>query len=332
MKKQVRIVGILNKFQEKFPAPVAEAIRALPGIDGAVMLRAVNVTELKDADDEKMSATIYLSTRLLDMDKDIVTPTGWDLSIYQRNNKGLWSHDWSGDPIYKADWTKPDSFGLQQRIIFDSGGERAANYYRLMSKGFLKTFSAGFRTTESFYTQDEEFHTLMDSFKRDWPECKDMNPAECFRIISGKILLESSLCNIPSNPASLIIALGDGKEKVCEQVRRELKIDDITRKCVDSGEVDKKYAKGPAPVPAKKAVAEPSVSTFAHSLTHTGAIPPVVLSVAEEPAKKEVAITEVSIPVIRIVPVVREVIDPGKIAKVIANAVQDEIARRRGAI
>lgn len=193
-----------------------------------VFTETLNIEKGKGAEAEY---TIYLSTRDLDSDNDVVTPTDWDLSYYTPRPRGLWSHKHGDDPIYKAVWTKADDYGLKQGIVF-APTERGQNYRMLVEGGYLNTFSAGFRIHEggTVMRGEQDFQKMVDAFRRNWPEFSDKHAKDIQRVILQKLLIESSLVNLPSNPFAMVQAVEEGKLSLCEQVRKELHVEAYIQK------------------------------------------------------------------------------------------------------
>lgn len=261
----------LKEVIDRFPKKARLAIsKAMPDLATAEMERHSCQTEIK-AVGENRSATIYLSTRVVDRDDDIVTPDKWRLKDYQLNSIGIWAHNSQIPAVYKAEETKMDPFGLLQRITFAETAF-ANDLWLLVEGGFLKTFSAGFRSNEVVWRMDdpEEFAELINGYKAEWPELTEGDAARCDRIITEKTLYESSICNVPSNPMSLVLALNEGKMALEEETKEALKIEEFIQKSVDDGILGKKFAREkhkakkdePEPKKADPPTPEPVPSTL----------------------------------------------------------------------
>jgi phage head maturation protease len=333
MKNQVKVVGIIEKLSKAIQESLKGKIKSTD-----ILERHSSETELKELDDKKMSALIYLSTRQLDNDGDIVTPDGWDLSVYRKNPVGLWSHQWQMPAIYKATDTQADAYGLMQHILFEPS-ERGQDFFNLVKGGFLSTFSAGFRADRSIHRGEPEFQKQVERYRQDWPEFAETETG-VERIIVEKLLFESSLCNVPSNASALVIAVGDGKMNLSDATKKELRMDDIIRKCVDTGEVDKKYAKGPAPKPAakdpeQKAEMKPPYWQCTECENKQKEKPPCSKCGSEkmkevpEPVKRT---SIVLVPVVKLAAMIRPVITPEEIGRIVEEQVGVVIAKKRGMV
>lgn len=289
-KPEVTLAGIIEYYPAEYQAHIKEFI---PDFREVVMIRAYNEVEVKAADDGDV--VLYLSTRNLDLQGDIVTPGGWDLDLYKTNPKGLWSHEARRDPIYKANWTKPDAMGLKQSITFAPTDE-GQSYKLLVDGGFLKTFSAGFRSLKSIWKGEDEFTVLLAKFQKEWPEFKRAMKDQVDRIITEKMLIESSLVNIPANPFAMVQAIKDKKISICEAVQKALHVEEYIKKGVDTGEIDKKYARATVTVTAK-------------------------------PVDVKSVITEVKQPV-----TIKEVVTVEGIHEMVEKNLKKTIAKRRGAV
>jgi phage head maturation protease len=207
------------------------------------------------APDLPRSATIYLSTRDLDHDGDIVTPSDWDLAFYK--GQGLWAHNYQLDPIYKAIETQADDYGLWQLIQF-AETDRGANYWHLVKNGFLQTFSAGMWAKKggAIARGDAGFDAMIQACQK-WPEFTADKAGNVQRFIAKKWLIESSLCNIPANPLAMVVAVAKGEVTLCDEVKHDIRYEDMLRKAVDSGAVDKSLARTPTAPPKIKIEAVP---------------------------------------------------------------------------
>ena len=185
------------------------------------------------------SATIYLSTRNLDADLDIVMPTGWDKSLYR--GQGLWSHDYKLDPIYKAIETGADDYGLFQLIQF-ADSERGKDYWNMVKDGFLQTFSAGMWLKPDgavLKSQGVKFESIL-ALCKDWPEFTAEQHGQVERFIVNKYLIESTLCNVPANPYAMVVAVNKGELELSEGVKKEIGFEALVKKCRDAGQLEGK--------------------------------------------------------------------------------------------
>jgi phage head maturation protease len=230
------------------------------------------------------SALIYLSTRNIDADGDIVLPSGWDLSLYR--GQGLWSHDYKADPIYKAVENGTDEIGLWQLIQF-ADNERGENYWNMVKDGYLRTFSAGIWPKQGgcIPKGDASFPTMCAQ-ARTWPEFTQEHEAMCQRFIREKWLVESSLCNVPSNPYALVMAVSKGQVRLCDEVRAAIGFEAIEKKCRDAGHA----AELPPQPAAKSAVVVKAVPVTVRLVPHIEVMSsPDIESMVEKSLQKCVA-------------------------------------------
>lgn len=245
-KTLVPLAGIMPYLKE----PLQNAIKKhCPDFNDAVLIRSQHemvgtfpLLELQKSAGPQGDATIYVSTRNLDRDGDVVLPSGWEVKMYSENPVGLWSHRNDMPPIFKALETKADGYGLRQIIQF-ADTEAAQDAKRLFMGGFLKTFSAGFRALESLYRRDqedeEEFNSMMQDCSENWPEFKE-TAGKVERFITKQVLFESSLCNIPANPFAMVQQIHGKKLEISEWMRKELKVEEYIKKAMDEGKLEPK--------------------------------------------------------------------------------------------
>lgn len=238
------VIGAANNFKataivDKLPKDQRGAIVKVSGFADATIHRVATMNKsVLPKPDLPRSATIFLSTRDLDHDRDIVTPNGWDKSLYR--GQGIWAHDYKLDPIYKALETESDDYGLYQLIQF-AETERGENYWQLVKNGFLQTFSAGMWVKRDGMVQKSD--SRFDSMKalcKDWPEFTPEIAGQVERFIVNKYLIESTLCNVPSNPFALVVAVNKGDVVLSDGVKKEIHFEDIVKKTRDAGDIEGK--------------------------------------------------------------------------------------------
>jgi len=245
-KKECKVTAILDKM----PKDQRAAVVLIEGHKTGMIRRiASEQKSLHPKPDLPRSALIYLSTRNIDADGDIVLPSGWDLSLYR--GQGLWSHDYKADPIYKAVENGTDEIGLWQLIQF-SDNERGENYWQMVKDGYLRTFSAGLWPKPNGCTmRGENGFDVMLKIAKTWLEFKPDHEQMCQRFIKDKWLVESSLCNVPSNPYALVQAVSKGQVRLCDEVRAAIGYEGIEKKCRDT---EQKKAIRSSPIVTVKAV------------------------------------------------------------------------------
>lgn len=236
MKKRILVRDIVDRCYDKESKLLIRS--AVKDYQQAELERKLQIVQIANQGNDK-TAEIYLSTRHVDGDGDIVTPKGWDLTFYEMNPKGLWSHNPQMLPVYKALWSKTDDMGLRQKIQF-ADSEFANDIWELFKGGFISTFSAGFRATGAVVRGEREFDKMVSAFRGEWKEYDDGAIGKTSRIITDKILFESSICNLPCNPYAMVIAINDGKIRLCDDTTKELKIEEYKKKFADDGTIQTK--------------------------------------------------------------------------------------------
>lgn len=230
MKRKILIRDVVDRCFDRESKMVMRS--AIKDYATAEMERKLTITECKAMSDR--TAEIYLSTRHVDGVGDIVTPDGWDLTFYNMNPKGLWSHNPQMLPVFKALWTKADEFGLRQKIQF-ADHEFAQDIWELFKGGYISTFSAGFRVNKTVHKGEQGFDGMVKNFRQNWKEYTDVEHGKTQRLLLDKTLFESSICNLPCNPYAMVVAIGEGKIKVSEYAMTALRVEDYKKKMQDEG-------------------------------------------------------------------------------------------------
>lgn len=302
---------------DKLPKEIRGGIVKIAGFANGIIHRVATLNKefTLPEPDQPRSATIYLSTRNLDSDMDIVMPTGWDKSMYR--GQGLWAHQHSSDPIYKALDTQSDDYGLWQVIQF-AETERGENYWSMVKGGFLQTFSAGMwvKPEGSVMKGEARFKSIMDLCK-DWPEFTKAQQDQVARFIVNKYLIESTLCNVPANPFAMVMAVNKGELSLSDGVKKELNFEGLVKKCQDSGQLESKTIDTPAPVEDEK---EEEEADKCEDCPHK--------KMAMERKREEEGKSH---PSVRIVPTVK-VVSGVPLEQIVEKYVEKKIARLRGKI
>jgi len=121
----------------------------------------------------------YITTNARDRMREIVEPGGADLSVYLKQPRLLWNHDYSIPAIGRAQWLKTNEKGIISCFEY-APTQFAEEIYQLYRLKFINTFSIGFMVLPGGY--DDETMT----FKK-WH------------------LLEVSAVNIPANPEAEVV-------------------------------------------------------------------------------------------------------------------------------
>lgn len=139
--------------------------------------------------DTKTIFSAYITTEAVDRDKEIVSPTGINVTNYLKNPIVLWGHQYSELPIGRAISIKNDGKGLIADFEF-AKHEFAQKVKLYLEDGFPLGCSIGFIPQE---------HEELD-YEKDGAN-----------IIYTKVeLLEFSLCGVPSNPEALQLMISKG--------------------------------------------------------------------------------------------------------------------------
>jgi phage head maturation protease len=90
----------------------------------------------------------YISTKDLDRSREIVVPSGLDLSEFKKAPTVWYNHGWKYDnkalPVAKNMWLKPDDYGVKAKTQFATT-MFADDVYTLQSEGFMNTWSVGIK-------------------------------------------------------------------------------------------------------------------------------------------------------------------------------------------
>ena len=215
----------LKAFIDMLAKPLRIKLKEVtPDFEEVKVLRFPSVTEdtpeTKDA--TKDGDKLYLSTRRLDRDGDIVIPSGLDDSLYKMNPIVLWSHNYREPPVAQTTDLTIDPYGVL--VTLDYAPTKFGQDIAKLVKGkFLRTMSAGFIAKEKFYRNEDGFSALLDRFEKEWPEFKHEDRDKVNRIITKWQLVEASFAPIPSNAYSLLQALGkDGGLELADAVWKSL--------------------------------------------------------------------------------------------------------------
>jgi HK97 family phage prohead protease len=130
------------------------------------------------------------STAERDRDGDVIEPSGWKLDAYLRNPVILLGHDYGGAPVARAARVWVEGGKLMVDVLFPSEGasEASDEAYALVSEGFMRAVSVGFRALDR----------------------EPLPDGRGFRYTSVE-LLEISLVSVPANASALLAARLGGK-------------------------------------------------------------------------------------------------------------------------
>jgi len=164
--------------------------------------------------DEERTVTAVISNPSVDGDGDIIVPEGIDTRTFETNPVVMWSHTYSKPPIGKVISLSKSPAGLVAKIKF-AATEAADEVWKLVQGGFLKANSIGFVTRKAFVKGTAGF---VECFKA----LGSKPPEECRRVIAECMLLENSLCAIPSNKDALIQSISAKSMSLSPKMAKEL--------------------------------------------------------------------------------------------------------------
>lgn len=138
----------------------------------------------KEIDTEKRQVTGYVSTYQWDRDGERFVKGAWNLDSYRKNPVVLWAHDHLSPPIGRNIDLIEDDIGLKAVTEFDREGDVSRQIFSLFERGFLNSFSVGFRRNDFVL--------------------EEMGNGEKGLAITNAELFEYSAVSIPANPGALV--------------------------------------------------------------------------------------------------------------------------------
>jgi len=109
------------------------------------MDKKLRYIELKAVDEEKKTVSAYVSTYDWDRMNEKFVKGAWRLDNYKKSPVVLWAHNYGRPPIAKALKIEEDDKGLMAEMIFDEQDEFAMKIFGMFRRGFLNSFSVGFK-------------------------------------------------------------------------------------------------------------------------------------------------------------------------------------------
>jgi len=171
-----------------------EDARLFKASSGAV--KSIEAIPANDAAPASLSVSGYASTRVLDNSKDIVVPSGIDLSIWRNNPIALWDHDLS-EPIGIGEEMNIDDYGLFVNLRLSRVTKRSRAVSDLVQDGILRMFSIGYVPTRIIKRGAKGFDQREAQLMRGWPEYT----GGAKRIIEACTIIEVSIVPQADNPA-----------------------------------------------------------------------------------------------------------------------------------
>ena len=169
--------------------------------------------------EEDRTFVAVISNKSVDMDGDLVIPTGVDLSVYLKNGVLLWGHAHSSPPIGKLIGIEvtDDSINAKYKMADTTF---ANEIWSLVKGGFVKTNSIGFIIKSSIVKGTKQFGEYLQRTGLQVGE-------NCARIIKEFTLMENSLVPLPSNSQALISAISTKSINISDKLIKELDIKEI---------------------------------------------------------------------------------------------------------
>ena len=115
------------------------------------------IEKIEELDDGNKTFVATASTEDEDRDKDIIRQDGWDLKNFKKNPMIPWSHNYWGIPVARSlkTWVDKTAKTLLFKPQFDADDEQSMKIFNKYKKGFLTSFSVGFRGIKFEYRDDE---------------------------------------------------------------------------------------------------------------------------------------------------------------------------------
>ena len=109
------------------------------------MDKKLRFIEAKSIDDVSKVISAYVSTYDWDRMNERFVKGAWQLDNYRKAPVVLWTHNYEMPPIAKAIVVNEDDKGLYAEMQFDLEDTFAMKVFSLFKRGFLNSFSVGFR-------------------------------------------------------------------------------------------------------------------------------------------------------------------------------------------
>jgi len=213
-----------DKLKGVLPTETIEALETEGFFDAsdAVVKRRSVAADISNLEEGERAAVMYISTRSVDRDKEVLDPRGAITDQFAKAPQVLWGHDYSLPPIGKAEWVEADAYGIKAKTTFATT-DRAEEVWQLVKGGFLRTTSVGFIPVERVWKGQTGWSDAVRKYNARW---KTDLEADGVEIITSKwLLLEYSMVPVPANIDALVTAVAKGLD-VSDQLLRELGVDE----------------------------------------------------------------------------------------------------------
>jgi len=184
--------------------------------ENEVIVRKQNASGMLIDPIEEMTYVATISDTSTDMDSDCVFSKGCDISRIMKQGTVLWSHAHSSPPVGKILALSIEENCIKAKIKM-APTALGNELWTLIKGGYLKTNSIGFVIKKAVLKGQKEFAEF----------CQKTGlvvDAACNRIITEFVLVEDSLCSIPSNENALVEAVSTKSIHLDEKLTKELGI------------------------------------------------------------------------------------------------------------
>jgi len=169
---------------------------SLSDYNGDTQVKRTRQSNMPQKTENERQIRMYISTRDMDRDNEILMPDGVDLEDFEMSPVILESHDYQTLPIGKAVKVGIDEKGVWAVIEFapTEDGDKAL----ALSQFMPLTASVGFIPTDTISKSHADWVDTLKQLAKEWPEFKKARDA-VVRIIRKWKLLEASIVSVPSN-------------------------------------------------------------------------------------------------------------------------------------
>jgi HK97 family phage prohead protease len=182
--------------------------------------------EIKEPKVEQREFTAIISTSDMDLDNEVLLPTGANMKEFKGNPILLFNHD-KNMPIGKALSVRKSGNGLKATAKLAEGIDTVDNIWKLIKQGILKGISVGFLVEERRAPTSDDLKMFGKNVRS---------------VISKWKLLEFSVVSVPCNSAALITGCKkygiDPKEILGEAFEQEKSIEEQVEKEIKDLEID----------------------------------------------------------------------------------------------
>jgi hypothetical protein len=229
MKKTVALSGWIKGMpkpvqQSVIAALLAEKVKDVEALTikrtgNEPLRRTPSEEDLKALEGKTQSVVHYVSTRDMDLDREILMPGGAILDAFRAWPQVYENHNISQPPIAKDEWIVADKVGIKALTSY-APTTRGKDFWLLRSGGFLNSSSVGFVPLESYGRSERGFAEAAMRCAAEWEEFKSVAD-EVERITPRWLLIEHSDAWTPANRNALTLALSAKSLDVSTEFRKE---------------------------------------------------------------------------------------------------------------